>query len=557
MEVFHKNALVYPVLIAMACFMGCSEKLAGAGSETTNGLIGCVVTRDGTKASQVTVRLFPDDFDPCKNDTFNHLFTTRTDDSGKYKFENIEAGSYSLIARNHDNSLCARVTGIHVDTSGWPLELADCSLDSAGSIVVDFSANDTVSGYCYIPGTDIYSYADSDMVVKLTHIPAGFFDSVLFVSSIDSGRAVVCSSLTVEPGQCITINNPGWKFSRKIGFNTTVSGADIAGDLFDVAVLLRLNGDNFNFSEADTSGADLIFRTADNREIYHEIERWDPLSAKAEIWLHIDTLKGNSKDQFIFMYWGGPQKSLLIPRGGTGGRVFDTAAGFQGVWHLSGDEKDTVKDATANGYYGLSPDSAVPARVPGIIGDARSFDGISSFITMPNTAKSKINFERNSHYTISAWVYIENPDDLSHVIVSKGNTQYFLWHTSIHLNSSLWEFADYRSESGWDLAATGVSSGEWVFVAGVHDDTSHVLYINGERADTLINYPFSTARNDQFDLLIGRFAQAMASPNRDEGYCYFKGIIDEVQISSVARSAQWIRLTYRNQKENDLLIYFP
>jgi hypothetical protein len=554
MVVLHKNALVNLVFIALTCFMGCTENLAGAGSETTNGITGCVVNKDGTKARQVTIRLFPDDFDPCKNDTFNHQFTTKTDDSGKYKFENLEAGSYSLIARNHDYSLCARVTDIQVDTSGSPLELADCSLDSAGFLVIDFSATpESLSGYCFIPGTDIYSFADSNMVIKLDRIPAGFFDSVLFVSSIDSGRMVVCSSVSVEPGQRIIINNPGWKYSRKIGFNTSITGADITDNLFDVAVLLRLNGDNFNFSEANITGADLMFTTADNREIIHEIEKWDPLSAKAEIWLHIDTLIGNSKDQFIFMYWG----SHLIPQRGTEERVFDTAAGFQGVWHLGEDEKDTVKDATANLYYGLSPDSAVPARVQGIIGNARSFDGISSFITMPNTAESKINFERNSQYTISAWVYIENPDDLSHVIVSKGNTQYFLWHTSIHLNSSLWEFADYRNESGWDLAVTEMSSGEWVFVAGVHDDTSHVLFINGERADTLIDYPFSAIRSGQSDLMIGRFAQVMASPIRDEGYCYFKGIIDEVQISSVARSAGWIRLSYRNQKEKDLLIYFP
>jgi hypothetical protein len=552
MAVLYKN--VYLVFIAIACFMGCSERLAGAGSETTNGITGCVVNKDGMKASQVTVRLFPDDFDPCKIDTINYLFTTKTDDSGQYKFENIKSGSYSLIARNHDLSLCARITDIQVDISGPPIELADCSLDHAGSIVIDFSASGkTLSGYCYIPGTDIYSFADSDMVIKLNQIPAGSLDSVLYVSLIDSGRMVVCSSVTIGPGQKITINNPGWKYSRKIGFNTSATGADIVSDLFDIAVLLRLNRDNFDFSEAGASGADLLFTTADNREIVHEIEKWDPVSSKAEIWLRIDTLQGNSKDQFIFMYWGNPR----IPHNKTKERVFDTAAGFQGVWHLGEDEKDTIKDVTANRYYGLSPDSAVTARVPGIIGDARSFDGISSFITMPNTADSKINFKQNSQYTISAWVYIENPDDLSHVIVSKGNTQYFLWHTSIHLNSSLWEFADYRNESGWDLAATEVSSGEWVFIAGVHDDTSHVLYINGERADTLINYPFSAVRSNQSDLMIGRFAQIMASPNNDEGYCYFKGIIDEVQISSVARSEEWIRLSYRNQKRNDLLVYFP
>lgn len=552
MAVLHKNALVNLIFIAAACFMSCSEKLAGAGSETTNGITGCIVYKDGTKANQVTIRLFPDDFDPCKNDTTDHLFTTKTNDSGQYKFEKIKAGSYSLIARNDDHSLCARVTDIQVDTSDSSLELADCSLDSAGSLVIDFSATpESLSGYCYIPGTDIYSFADSNMIIKLDRIPAGFFDSVLFVSSVDSGRMIVCSSVSVEPGQRITIYNPGWKYNRKIGFNTSATGADIAGDIIDVAVLLRLNGNNFNFSEASSTGADLMFTNTDNRQLAHEIEKWDPVSANAEIWLRIDTLRGNSKDQFIFMYWGNP----LISQRGTKEQVFDTAAGFQGVWHLGENEKDTVRDATANQYHGISPDTAVPARVPGIIGDARSFDGISSFITMPNTAESKINFERNSHYTISAWVYIENPDEFSHVIVSKGNAQYFLWHTSIHLNSSLWEFADYRNESGWDLAVTGMSHGEWVFVVGVHDDTSHVLYINGERADTLINYPFSTARNDQYDLMIGRFAQVMASPIRDEGYCYFKGIIDEVQISSVARSAEWIRLSYRNQNRNDLLIF--
>ena len=120
------------------------------------------------------------------------------------------------------------VTDIQVDTSDSPIELADCSLDSAGSLVIDFSATpESLSGYCYIPGTDIYSFADSNMVIKLDRIPAGLFDAVLFVSSVDSGIMAVCSSVSVEPGQRITIYNPGWKYSRKIGFNTSVTGADI------------------------------------------------------------------------------------------------------------------------------------------------------------------------------------------------------------------------------------------------------------------------------------------------------------------------------------------
>jgi hypothetical protein len=37
---------------------------------------------------------------------------------------------------------------------------------------------------------------------------------------------------------------------------------------------------------------------------------------------------------------------------------------------------------------------------------------------------------------------------------------------------------------------------------------------------------------------------------------FFDGMIDEVRISNIARSGDWIKLCYMNQKENDALITF-
>jgi hypothetical protein len=37
---------------------------------------------------------------------------------------------------------------------------------------------------------------------------------------------------------------------------------------------------------------------------------------------------------------------------------------------------------------------------------------------------------------------------------------------------------------------------------------------------------------------------------------YFKGMLDEVRISSGACSADWIRLCYMNQKSDDALVVF-
>jgi hypothetical protein len=271
----------------------------------------------------------------------------------------------------------------------------------------------------------------------------------------------------------------------------------------------------------------------------------------AEIWVLADTLRGNNSNQSITMYWGADSPTSKSK----GAAVFDTTKGFTGVWHLNDAAQDTIRDATDNRIHGSSPDTARPAIAEGIIGNCRVFNGTSNYITMSNSAGGALNFPLNGQYTVSTWVYIETADSLSHVIVSKGNTQYFLWQTPIHLNSTLWEFADYRSESGWDLSVAPIDSGAWVLLTGVRDGTKQRLYVNGELVDTLIDFPFTGPRSSSSDLMIGRFAQIMASPNNDGGYCYFKGKIDEVRICSVAENSDWIRLCYMNQRSDNKLIF--
>jgi len=49
--------------------------------------------------------------------------------------------------------------------------------------------------------------------------------------------------------------------------------------------------------------------------------------------------------------------------------------------------------------------------------------------------------------------------------------------------------------------------------------------------------------------------QTVTAPSYD-GFCYFKGKIDEVRISSAPLSPDWIRLCFMNQRENDKLVSF-
>ncbi|MBN1759113.1 MAG: DUF2341 domain-containing protein [Chitinispirillaceae bacterium] len=546
-----KNIGYLLLLFAGASLLQCTENVAGAGSETTNGVVGCVFNRDATASSEVIVKLFPDAYNPIADET-GTIHTDTTDASGRYRFSNIAPGLYTVLARGNGSSTSLLINDIAVAKDSVT-NAPTGTLDTSGCIAIDLTAEAAgTGGYLYLPGTDIYSTFSGGRMVLLSDIPSGTFTEVLQVNADGETRNMVRDTVTVTSGDTTVIEHPSWRFSREIGLNTSMTGAGVADDVCDFPVLVRLTDDNFDFAQAAPDGADLLFSGSGGILLPYEIERWDVTGKQAELWIRVDTIRGNDSDQSIIMYWGNTE---AINRS-DGEMVFDTADGFLGVWHFGDAGTDSARDATVNGYHGVSSDTAYPYQAEGIVGDSRIFNGTSSYITMPNTASSRLNLPQNGQYTISAWVFIDSTDTRSHVIASKGNSQYFLWYTSIHLDATLWEFADYRSESGWDLSVQPLSTGAWVLLTGVRNGTTQYLYVNGVSGDTLIDFPFSSARDSTFDLMIGRFAQVMASPDNNEGYCYFDGGIDEVRISGRARNAAWIRLCYMNQQADNKLVVF-
>lgn len=531
----------------------CTDKVAGAGSETTNGITGCAVNQSGMPVADAIVKLIPSQYNPGNQTNDTTVITTSTGSDGRYCFREIKQGRYNIITRYKNNELCGKVTDIQIASQDSFIEIDTCQLLSPGAVTIDLSRFSVKTGYCYLPGTDVFSLIDSAGMVNLECVPCGDFDSLMLFSTETQHSKVLRYDVSIFPLQTLPVNNPEFKYVRTIQFNTSSSGASITSTLYNIPVLLRLDENNINFSQVAPSGADLHFASQLNTVIPHEIEYWDESQLRAAVWIRIDTLYANSTTQLISMYWG---NDGILENGKSIIPVFDTSCGFQGVWHLNDNSGQTVIEATQNGYDGTSPDTSRPVSASGIIGNCFAFDGIRSYITMTGTASGNISFSQNSRYTVSAWIFIEEPDDKSHVIVSKGNTQYFLWYTSIHLSKALFEFADFRDQSGWDLSVSPIVQGQWVHLAGVRDGSLHKLYVNGECIDTLIDFPLELNRYEQSDLMIGRFAQVMASPNKDEGYCFFKGNIDEVQISNAARSADWIRFTYINQQQNSKSIIF-
>jgi hypothetical protein len=513
----------------------------GGGSDVGNGVVvGKIVTGNGKSPVNARVLFIPSDYDPQTGDFGSDVVIDSVDSNGNYQFIAPQPVTYNLQAMwGSDGSRLLiegirptkdSVTTVHTDTLRKPGTLKVMAPDSA----------DRTNGYLYVPGTTISaSLLNHTGLIELDSIPTGTLPVIYYSAKNNAVPRPIRYNITVNSGITTFIYYSSWTRSRRIFLNTSVSGAGAVGNVFNFPVLVRLTKNNFNFPEAKPAGDDIRFAKQDNTALSFEIERWDPMAGLAELWVKIDTVFGNDSGHCIMMYWGNQQAAPIS----NGAAVFDTGNGFQGVWHMNQAANSPVRDATYNNYIGTR--FGQNAAVSGAIGTAQAFDGSSTYLQMMGTAYGKMNFPKNGYYCVSAWVYTDTLDMNYHIIASKGNTQYNL---EIRKNNN-WQFNEYKDLTGWEITNSPGTAKTWTYLAGVRSGTNQYLYVNGICTS---NTPWIEtnvfARYTGEDFKIGR--------RTDLVDYFFNGMIDEVRVSSIDLSADWIKLCYMNQRLDDKLVTF-
>ncbi|NLG19324.1 MAG: DUF2341 domain-containing protein [Fibrobacter sp.] len=555
---------------AMLSFLQCTtgDNIAGTGSHAGNGRITCALYNDdGSFASDAAVILRPHDYTASAEDmalgksSINRI-NTRTDSRGVFSIDSVDPGTYCIEV--NDGSGHAVLVRCTIEEGDSTLHLPSDTLRPTGTITGFFPPSMDNQEDLYIQVYGLERIGVHDELTEgftVSDIPGGTYTIRAFTSS-DNFKPVEIDSVTVKSSKVTNIgtvdlyHQSSWDHSRKLFLNTSADGAGVAADVVNFPVLIRLRQDNFDFSQAKADGEDLRFTKSNGDPLPCEIEGWNSVTREAEIWVKVDTVYGNNKSQFLVMYWGNPE----APGESDGGAVFDTADAFQGVWHLSGKGKEVASDATMNHYHGTPQGNSEDAPVAGVIGGARAFDGKTSYITMPNTAQSSLNFPEDAHYSISSWVFAERIDSLYRAIAGKGHEQYYLQFKCIKNKRATWEFVEFQNQLGWEYTEDSVppapGAKEWVYLTGVRSGTSQRFYINGElMVDTAALMPGEYDRNTTDNFTIGSHGRSVNLPYQ-QGWSFFNGSIDEVRVSSTARNDDWIRLCYMNQKNDDVLVEF-
>jgi len=337
-----------------------------------------------------------------------------------------------------------------------------------------------------------------------------------------------------------------WFNTRQVMFNTSATGAGIPSDQIGFPVLIRLDeAQSEVFSSAKTHGEDLRFsKAADGKHLPYEIESWDAAAKTAAIWVRVDTLKGNKDGQFILMHCGNANAADSSNGAAVfGGGGFDAGNGYSAVWHLGA----SLEDATGNTPAALDS-GTTPAA--GLIGPARKFTNTDAYAATGQYIAIGSPASLNIAGTITLEAWIKWQSKLNHRIV--------ICHGSAASNSSetvlrVGEYQDYRTGI-WNgkvhhahKAAAAADSNTWVHIAGVYDGTKWTLYRNGVAVHDTADPGFGA----QSSPAAWRIGAQWTSQGVQR---FFHGDIDEVRLSKTARSADWLKLGYENQKENQGLV---
>lgn len=524
------------VLLAVIALVRCSvNDLTGGGSDLPDKVVmGYIFSTDKRPASATQVTIIPADYNAAKDSQIPVSFTDTTDSSGAFQIRVRTKGDYTLQAVHLSRRTRLLITGVTVgaDTT----RIAADTLRIPGVVKAYLPEGiDPANCWLYIPGTTIAARSSTAArYAVLDSVPAGKIPAVCFAARGDPAPTAIRYNCTVPSGDTAFLAKPAWKFSRSLRLNTAVSGAQVTGTVMHFPVLVRLTGDNFDFSQAKAGGEDLYFTKADTASLPYEIERWDATGRRAELWVNVDTVHGNDSTQFITMYWGNPG----IAGSSNGAAVFDTTTGFAAVWHLD-DNADSIRDATADAFNGMNAGAADTA---GIIGNARKFSN-GNFIKVRGLLREPASV------TLSAWVRSDKTTGQD--IISLGDAV-LIRFDDVNLTTAGCFHDDSVADdqtyaivgSGRYLAKTG-----WHFLAFSIDASAHsqTFYIDGIQS-TVAHYanPISYAGLGT-DTYIGVHGNGKTTFN-------FVGHLDEVRVSDITLTSDWIKLCYMNQKSQDALV---
>ena len=340
------------------------------------------------------------------------------------------------------------------------------------------------------------------------------------------GEAIVASDFA----KALTITFPGYTGSAT---------------LTDFPVLVRLSSarNKFDYSACAAYGADLRFSDAEGNLLSHEIDTWNT-SGESLVWVKVPSF---NSDTVITAHYGCANPPANYPT-----NVW--SADFVGVWHM---EEIGVPLEESSGVSGsITTDSTGGKAVYGSVG------AIGNAVDLSSTgwghwlsAEDNDAFDGFTDFTLEMW--------------TKQNS----WRTGNNNNSVLmakrasgalsyyWYLNRANELDGPDAALLSTNGTGTIYLTGNRIKTeadvwTHQAFVRNTAANKCLMYiganTYSAGSQGTEPIFAGDGPLYIGGWT---GAYAFPGQIDEVRISRVARSADWIKATRDCVTDDDFAEY--
>ncbi|MDO8496173.1 MAG: DUF2341 domain-containing protein, partial [bacterium] len=339
---------------------------------------------------------------------------------------------------------------------------------------------------------------------------------------------------TVKIGQTTTsrdtpsgwYNSGGtWDYRRKI----TIDKSKVSGtaNLSNFPVLVNvtypdLRTTGFSGKLASGSG-EFVFTSSDGTtSLPYEIETYSSSSGQFIGWVNVTTLSV-TQDTAIYMYYGGPSAGAATNQNKTG--TWDS--NYKGVWHLGNGTTLSLVDTIGNNNLTNSGTTATSGQIDG----GEAFSGTSQ---LASKTVSVVNIPAtNANTTLSAWFTIGVADANTRTGLTFTDGTQFLGFGQ--RSSGVVFNKNFGDALGGSQANPAINTFHYMVLTW--DGTTNRPYYDGVAIGTnTTSHDIGTPTKIYFSTWNG--ANEM-----------WNGKFDEVRISDVVRSADWIKTEYNNQSK--------
>lgn len=341
-------------------------------------------------------------------------------------------------------------------------------------------------------------------------------------------------AITLEEGPPPDWFSPDWQYRMEI----TVDPDEVPGTdpLPNYPLLVSLGVNSELAESAQDDAADIVFTDADGvTELNYEIESYVTDDGTLNAWVSVPSLSATTPTS-IYMYYGNPDGSQT-----PGNNVETVWADYGLVMHMNQDSGQFL-DSTANSNDTTT--AVVDDRVQGQVNGAIQTTDSVGQLTIPSNANSSLSV--TSDFTISFWVNPASGGGGFQQVIQKSTDGNDPNNYGIYINFNdifvSWFNGGFRQFQAFGV----VDYDQWNYItyrrtgslAGAN--LTQYIYVDGALANSnSITLPDQELLPNTETLLMVR--QPSGFPVR--------GMLDEVRISQIPLTPEYIQTEFNNQND--------